>query len=171
MLKDMHELKATQAMQTAFQKPNQVIISTLCILEVLDVIRKRICEKETYVGLNEQARIALIEKINQKSADFVNFLILLEQKQQITFTDPATVLSQYLYDTLRLYKNNFSKNDIIANKVYMEKQYKFHGLGFYDLQHALNAKETNADELVSLDKGFNQLKGMKDFVNLKINVL
>jgi len=166
----MHESKATKAMQTAFQKPNQVIISTLCILEVLDVIRKRICEKEEYVGLNEQARAAIVEKINQKSTAFVDFLMQLEQRQQVTFTDPATFLSPYLFDTLRLYKNNCSVKDIIRSNQSFN-QYKFHGLGFYDLQHALNAKECQADELVTLDKGFNQLKDSKDFVNLKINVL
>ena len=171
MLKDMHEFKATKAMETAFQEPNQVIISTLCILEVLDVIRKRICEKERYVGLTEQAKSAIIEKINEKSAAFVNYLIQLEQRQQVTFTDPAIILRQYLFDTLRLYKNNCSKNDIICAKPFLEKQYKFHGLGFYDLQHALNAKECHADELVTLDKGFNQLKVLNDFVNLKISVL
>ncbi len=171
MLRDMHEFKATRAMQAAFQAPNQVIVSTLCILEVLDVIKKRICEKEKYAGLNDQAKAMIVEKINQKSAAFVNYLIQLEQRQQIKFTDPAIVLSRYLFDTFRLYKNNFSTNNIICSKQFMEKQYKFHGLGFYDLQHALNAKECFADEIVTLDKGFNQLKVSKDFANLKINVL
>jgi predicted nucleic acid-binding protein len=171
MLKDMHEFKATRAMEAAFQRPNQVIVSTLCILEVLDVMRKRICEKERYAGLNEQAKAAIIEKINQKSAAFVDFLIQLEQKQQIKFTDPAIVLSQYLFDTLRLYKNNCSTSNIICDRTFIEKQYKFHGLGFYDLQHALNAKECCADEIVSLDKGFNQLRILKDFINLRISVL
>ncbi len=171
MLKDMHEFKATKAMQEAFQKSNQVIVSTLCILEVLDVIRRRICEKEQYAGLNDQAKTALIKKINEKSEAFVNFLIQLEQRQQIKFIDPAIVLSRYLFDTLRLYKNNCSENNIICNNQFMQKQYKFHGLGFYDLQHALNAKECYADEIVTLDKGFNQLKVVKDFANLRINVL
>jgi hypothetical protein len=171
MLKDMHEFKATRAMQAAFQIPNQVIVSTLCILEVLDVIRRRICEKEEYAGLNDQAKNAIIDKINQKSEAFVNYLIQLEQRQQIKFTDPAIVLSRYLFDTLRLYKNNCSANNIICSNQFMEKQYKFHGLGFYDLQHALNAKECYADEIVTLDKGFNQLRGLKDFINLRISVL
>lgn len=162
-------------MKKAMEKDNQIIVSTLNILEIVEVIRKRITEKEYFVGLNQTAKSEIKNKIDQKTKDFMKIIMELSAQNKLMLTNPAKSVNEYFEDTFRLfaaYFGNVDKSDFcfICNHNIPDR-YRYVGMGHYDLQHALNAKECMADEIATFDKGFSQLNSIGEFSSLKVTVL
>jgi len=151
-----------------------VIISTLVILEIIEVIRKRITEKEGYVGLTEPAKRRIRTKIENKTREFIDKMTKLAHTGKAILADPDKSVKDYLQNTLNLCFTCFGDIDHFGYCFICKRQtpmrYRYRGLGYYDLQHAINARECSAEEIMSFDKAFYQLRNIQEFKSLKINI-
>jgi hypothetical protein len=152
-----------------------VVISTLVLLEVIDVIRKRVTEKEFYAGLGFAARRAIESKAQTKIQEFVNKTTRLAAQGKARIVDPDRGLADYHQETLRLSQPHFGmvdeSNQCPVCRRALALRYKFRGLGHYDIQHAINARDCLANELFSFDKAFSQMSTVGGFASLAVHAL
>jgi predicted nucleic acid-binding protein len=162
MLADRHKDKADVLFKRALQDGNKIIVSTLNLLEVVEVIRKRIAEDTKFIGLADMYTQIVANKITAASRLFIQKILDLAQQGHLLIIDPLTDLHDYFTSTLQLLIVNFG---VIAKSDYCficdrqtRPRYRYIGVGPHDLQHIINAKECSANEFVTFDKGFLRLK-------------
>jgi len=174
ILEDRHKDKATVLLQRATRDGNKIIVSTLNLLEVVEVIRKRVAEDTSFVGIDEVSKQAIANKISDASRVFIQKITELAQQDRLLIIDPSTALSDYLSSTLQLFVANFGVIDKSDYCFICEKQtrprYRYLGVGPHDIQHIMNAKDCSANEFITFDKGFLRLKNIFDTDKLTITV-
>jgi predicted nucleic acid-binding protein len=162
MLEDRHKDKAAILLKRAMQDGNKIIVSTLNLLEVIEVIRKRITEDTKFTGIAEVYKQVIASKISTTSRLFIQKILDLAQQDRLLIIDPSTELHDYLTSTLQLFIVNFGVIDKSDYCFVCDKQtrprYRYIGVGPHDIQHILNAKKCSANEFVTFDKGFLRLK-------------
>ena len=175
LLKDGNEAKAVKTLERLDRGNDKGIVSTLVILEILDVMRKRITEKESYQGESSSTRGQIKSKVDTKTREFMDKITKLAKQGKAAIVDPNKALGEFVTDALKLHSPHFGE---IVTQAYCPvcrgsfgPKYKYRGPGHWDIQHALNAKYTSANEIISLDGDFEQLKAIKDFSSLTITVL
>lgn len=153
-----------------------VIVSTLVLLEVIAVIRRKVTQKEQYVGINATTSAQIQTKIENEIRKFMDKITQLNAQGKAVLADPASSTIKYFADSLKEYKQVFG--DIETNdfcricKRNIPPRYSLRGLGHFDVQHAINARDLSASELFSFDQGFKDLqKYSKAFNSLKVTVL
>ncbi len=174
LLKD-HGDKADKVVEKLRQSDARVLVSSLVILEILDVMRKRITEREKFLGINAANRQQIEAKVNAKIREFMDLMTKLAKQGKVSIVDPDIGLRQYLGKTLGVHEPHFGqilKSDIcpVCSAV-IPSRYRYVGPGLWDIQHAFNARECTAHEIISFDHGFDQLRGIHQFDALKITVL
>jgi predicted nucleic acid-binding protein len=174
MLEDRHKDKAAVLFKWAMQNDNKIIVSSLNLLEVIEVIRKRIAEDTKFTGVAEVYKQIIASKISNTSRLFIQKILDLAQQDRLLILDPQTELHDYLLSTLQLFIVNFGvivKSDycFICDKQ-TPPRYRYIGVGPHDIQHILNAKECSANEFITFDKGFLRLKTLFGNDNLTITV-
>ncbi len=175
ILQDKHAKKADELFKRAEKNGDIIILSTLSILEVMEVIRKRVTERERFSDLTSKSKTEIENKVNEKIRRFIDETTRLEKLKRLLVINPSDSLDTYLKEVLRLFASNFGDIDkstfcFVCNHD-IPARYRYVGVGHYDLQHAINAKECAANEIASLDKGFSQLKKITDFSSLTITVM
>jgi predicted nucleic acid-binding protein len=175
ILKDSNEQKAVNAMARLERGDDKAIVSTLVILEILDVLRKRITERETYTGIDGSTRQRIKNRVDVKVRDFMDKITKLAHEGKAAIVDPDKNLQEYMLHARRFHSPHFGEIDTQSScpvcRGPFGPRYKYRGPGQWDVQHAFNAKYTSVSEIISLDHGFDQLVGASDFSSLRITVL
>ena len=175
LLQDKQYLKAERSLKRIEQGNDIALISSLVLLEIIEVFRKRITENEAYVGLTTEAKQKIKTKVEEKTRELIDKVTKLAQQKKARIIDPDKLLHNYFEETLRLINPNFGEiiefnYCFICNRP-TDMRYKYRGLGYYDVQHAINARDCCAKEIVSLDKAFSLLQNIPEFNSLKVTVL
>jgi len=153
----------------------KVVLSSLVVLEVLDVIRKRIIEKENAAAGEREYNRAMSE-IQRNMTKFVKVTTALSQQGKIIFSDSSRSVAEMLTETLKI-SNQMVPSAVpwkyckICNKPLMPHRTRHGGVGHYDIQHSLTAVECNCDELISTDQWLDKLRGTPDFESLTFVIL
>lgn len=174
LLGDRHQAKAAKLMERIDKGGDIALVSTLVMLEILEVIRKRITEAENYVGLTESAKRGIESKIKGKTREFIDKMTRLVGQGKAMLVDPDESLVDYFKKTLSLflpYLGDVERFDycfICRRRTAV--RYRYRGLGHFDIQHAINARESSANEIASFDKAFSQLHKISGFDSLKVTV-
>jgi predicted nucleic acid-binding protein len=175
MLNDQHAKKAQKLIERIDHGNDMVLISRLVILEVLEVIRKRITERENYVGLSESVKQQIKRKVDAKTIQFIDKVTKLAGQGKAQIVDPDTSIRQYFESALKVFQPYFGD---ISHLSYCFKckrntppSYRYRGFGHYDVEHATNARDCSAYEMFSFDKGVAQLQAIPEFSSVKITVL
>lgn len=175
LLQDKHHSKAEKSLKRIEEGNDTALVSTLVLLEIIEVIRKRIPENEVYTGLTSSAVKNIKTKIDEKTREFVDKLTKLSEQKKVKVVDPNKLLDSYFKETLSLLSPNFGEITEFDYCFVCDRntkmRYKYRGLGHYDLQHAINARDCCAKEIVSVDKGFSQLRNIPEFGSLKVTIL
>lgn len=151
------------------------IISRLVILEVINTIRKRIAEREPFVGLlknNEDVRNIIKSKIDYCIKEFIDKITKWESTGKLLIVDSQTPISDVFNTTFLMLYGLFgeitdSRRCRICKNAHDSYSYK--GIDHFDIQHALMAKESLTTEFVTFDVGYEQLR--PHFPEFSINIL
>lgn len=175
LLQDRHYLDAEKSLKRIEEGDDIALISSLIMLEIIEVIRKRITENESYVGLTADVKQKIKTSIDEKTREFIDKVTKLVAQGKAEIRNPEEPLEGYLKETLALFSPNFGEISefdycFICNRK-TNMRYRYRGLGHYDMQHAMNAKDCHAKEIVSVDKAFSQLRNIQEFNSLKVTVL
>jgi predicted nucleic acid-binding protein len=162
MLEDRHKDKAVALFKRIIDDDDKIIVSTLNLLEVIEVIRKRITEDTKFIGLTEVHKQIIANKITVASRSFIQKILDLAQQDRLLIIDPLTELRDYFTSILQLLIVNFGVIDKSDYCFICGRQttprYRYIGVGPHDIQHILNAKVCSAHEFVTFDKGFLRVK-------------
>jgi len=173
ILGDRHKDKAEFLFKKIFQDNNKILISTLNLLEVIEIIRRRVIESMPFAGVTPEVQQSIKDCVKEKTEFFMQKVIELVRQDKLYLSNPTKSIDDCLTLTLKLLTDNFGTVDttshcFICNKKTPER-YRYVGVGHYDIQHIIYAKECCADEFITFDKGFLQLKNF-DSSELKITI-
>ena len=144
-----------------------ILISHLVLLEVLEVIRKRITENEPYTDLGDDKKKEITDKVQEKTNLFLKALSRLIREHRVALIDSQKPVDQWFKATYSIFVS--SSGDISAHNYYPDggrralPKYQYRGVGHYDIQHALTAQEFSAGDLHTFDQGFVELEGHQEF--------
>ena len=169
---DFHYNKAEHIMQKIRDGTYITLVSKLVVMEVIDVIRKRIVDKEAFSGdLTHEKTREIKRRVDIKIKDFLNAVKDLENQGKIILVDLDATMRDILTHALKLLEQSFGRiittSRCNACRRNMDEKYRYRGIGHYDIQHALIAKGSNASVLVSFDKSFRDLSTSTEFKTLK----
>lgn len=155
------------------------LISMLSLMEIIDVMRKRITErtnKVTLDGMDESTRNYFVKGETDKQIKIlIASLTSMEKQKLIAFADFTAIdLKKVMDDVYSYSKNYFGQvrkfyQCSICRKPYESFSYK--GLGWIDIMHSYLALGLCADELVTGDKSFSILRTDAKFSSLKIVII
>jgi hypothetical protein len=144
------------------------IVPHLVLLEILDAMHKRLTERfsdaEKFDEIDEQKAAEIKKKVMTNIYSSIDLITSLSMEGKVLMINPQMPLDDYLAITLELYKPYLGymeeTNSCPQCHQKIAPKYRYRGTGFYDFQHAINAKECGAVELHTHDTFF------KDFVKL-----
>lgn len=175
LLKDRHYDNAKSLFYAVENDKYTVIVSTLVLLEVIEVMRKRITQKERYKGLTESLKKQLKNKIDEKIREFIDKTTNLAKQGKILILDPDENVSSYFQKTLNVLSPYFGNIAHTSFCIFCQRtrsfQYLYKGVGHYDIEHAFNAKLCGATEVFAFDYSFEHFSQIPDFNGLSFTVL
>ena len=146
-----------------------ILVSHLVLLEVLEVIRKRVTEKEPYSELNDEKKKEIMAKIQEKTNVFLKSLSQLIKEHKVALIDSQEPVDKWFKRTYSIYIS--SSGDISARNYFPDRRgnpaLRYQGVGHYDIQHALTAKEFSARALYTFDRGFSRLDNDRAFEGVR----
>ncbi|KAF5029865.1 PIN domain-containing protein [Methanoculleus sp. 10] len=146
-----------------------ILVSHLVLLEVLEVIRKRVTEKEPYSELNDEKKKEIMAKIQEKTNVFLKSLSQLIKEHKVALIDSQEPVDKWFKRTYSIYIS--SSGDISARNYSPDRRgnpaLRYQGVGHYDIQHALTAKEFSARALYTFDQGFSRLDNDRAFEGVR----
>lgn len=151
-----------------------ILVSHLVLLEVLEVIRKRITESEPYTDLDDSKKKEIKDKIQEKTNLFLKALSQLIREHRVALIDSQKPVDQWFKMTYSIFVS--SSGDISIHNYYPDgrrrtlPKYQYRGVGHYDIQHALTAQEFSARDLHTFDQGFVELEDHQEFEGMKFLV-
>lgn len=166
-MRDKNYKKSEEILKNAIENnETNILFSSLILLEIIDVIRKKTPEKELFQGKNAQVISNIENKIEEKITKILDIFSKWESSEKACLINPDISVDNY-------HKKTFSNLQICYGNVFCDFEkgkYYYHGPGNDDVQHALIAKNCHASELQSFDQGFEKFITMQEFENLKIVV-
>lgn len=167
--------QTVQQLIEQIENDNEVIlVSYLVLLEVLEVMRKRITEKEPYTTLDDDKKKEIKDKVQKKTDLFLESLSQLVKDHKVAIVNSQEPVDKWFKTTYSILRASFG--DISAPNYSSnggkKKSPKYHykGAGHYDIQHALTAKEFSAKDLHTFDQRFADLENYPDFKGIKFCV-
>ena len=154
---------------------DRALVSTLVILEIIGVIRKRITERENFLGLTDDVKAEIKKKIEDKTREFTDKITRLARQGKVLIVNPEKTLDDYLKNTLAVLSPHFGEiwysDYCFTCRRNIPERYRYQEFGHYDIQHAINARDCSGDEIVSFDRGIAQLQGVQEFDSIRVTVL
>jgi predicted nucleic acid-binding protein len=151
------------------------VVSYLVLLEVVEVIRKRIIQREHFNGDGQEEIDKIKEKVNSKVKEFMSYVKQLSYEGKLQILNSKISFEEHLVHSLNELMSisyniyNFNKCSVCRHPI--NPEYSFKGLGQVDIQHAVIAKNIQCDEFVSADQWFKTLIGKKEFEGIKITTI
>lgn len=153
------------------------VISTLVVMETIGVIRKRITEDFGFVGDSRSTNLDALEtEIEDATRKLIVGISTLVSQGKMIWDDPPLSIDKVFDDTLTMlrpykgeiwtaYKCGGCKAPLVA------PEYFYRGIGHYDIQHGIIAKEEQASELLTVDQFYDDLNQVPYFNPMKFVVL
>jgi len=176
MVDDKHTEKAHRLFKDADEKRVTIIASHLVLLELFDVIRKRIIENSQYNGISQNEKNELIRKWENKRTEVGEKISILWKQGNLVVKDPDIKIEDYYKTVYRYVLNGFGEIDkkewcYDCKKPLPKIKYKYRGVGHWDMQHVVIAKNLEAKQFFTFDRGFSEVKKNDDFKSLEISIL
>ncbi len=156
---------------------DEILISTLVFLEIIDKIREIIIESHESNEIVTK-RQDIIDETNQTINTVINKISKLESKGFVRIIDPIKTIADHYYEIYNISSNNYwnlKKGRLLKEdypgRIISKRLCGYDGAHHLDINHAINAIELKADELYTFDKGFHQIQKINDFSSLNIIVL
>lgn len=117
----------------------------------------------TYKGSSREVDLALLKKeIDDRILKFLDALSALVARDKLIWEDPRRSMEKVFAETLNILKEAFgSFGDAyeckFCNRTLPSPNYYYRGVGQYDIQHAIIAREMKASKLITFDRGFDVL--------------
>lgn len=167
--------QTVQQLIEQIEKDDEIIlVSYLVLLEVLEVMRKRITEREPYTIFDEDKKKEIKDKVQEKTDIFLESISQLAQDRKVAFINSQEPLDKWLTKTYSIFRVSFgdvsTPNYISSGGKKNSPKCHYKGIGHYDIQHALTAKEFFAKDLHTFDQGFAELENYPDFKGIKFCV-
>ncbi len=151
-----------------------ILVSYLVLLEVLEVMRKRIAERESYTNFDDDKKKEIKDKVQEKADIFLESISQLAKDRKVAFINSQEPLDKWLKTTYSIFKVSFgdvsTPNYISSGGKKNSPKCHYKGVGHYDIQHALTAKEFFAKDLHTFDQGFAELEDYPDFKGINFCV-
>jgi predicted nucleic acid-binding protein len=146
-----------------------ILVSHLVLLEVLEVIRKRITQMEQYTSLDDNKKEEIKDKIQEKTNNFIEILYRLVQEHRVALVNSQESVDTWFKATYSIFTTSFGDISTYnsGGKGNNPLRYRYRGVGHYDIQHALTAKEYSARGLYTFDWGFAELQGNQEFEGIQ----
>jgi hypothetical protein len=150
-------------------------VSYLVLLEVIEVIRNKVIQREHFNGVDQIEIDRIKEKANLKVKEFIDYITQLSTEGKVQILNSKVPFEEHLERSIKELRSidfriyNYHKCKICKQPI--DPVYAFKGLGQTDIQHAIIAKNIQCDEIVSADQWFNTLKGKKEFADIKITTI
>jgi predicted nucleic acid-binding protein len=146
-----------------------ILVSHLVLLEVLEVIRKRITQMEQYTSLDDNKKEEIKDKIQEKTNNFIEILYRLVQEHRVALVNSQESVDTWFKATYSIFTTSFGDISTYnsGGKGNNPPRYRYRGVGHYDIQHALTAKEYSARGLYTFDWGFAELQGNQEFEGIQ----
>lgn len=170
ILQEKHKNRAQQVQQLIDQikKDDEVIlVSHLVLLEVLEVIRKRITETEPYTDLDDDKKDKIKRIIQEKTNLFINGLSRLVRERRVALVNSQESVDTWFKTTYSIFTSSFGDISTNSGRGNSPPRYRYLGVGHYDIQHALTAKEFSARDLYTFDRGFAELQNYQEFNGIR----
>lgn len=152
----------------------KAVVSSLVLMEVIEVLRKRIIEREPHDSSATSKGTVLKEKAAKKIDLFLQTIATLDAQGKILVSDPPGTLQLHFQRSLSVYKGtDFRVEDTdfcFACRRGKDKTYRTRMMGQFDIQHALLAKHTGCKEIVSADKAFSTLNTLPEFSGITVKI-
>jgi predicted nucleic acid-binding protein len=150
-------------------------ISTLVLMEVIDAIRKRIPEHYKDDDSNPNVDDSLRKEIVRVEAELLDGITTLVGQNKLIWDDPKISIDKLLSEGWSLLRNSFgslgqSTECKACRQPLLAKRRYYRGIGQYDVQHAIIAREMKAKELITFDKGFQDIGTTPRFRTLKVTI-
>ena len=142
-------------------------MSSLVLMEIIVVIRKRIIESTPYSKLNKARQTEIREVVDAKTTSFIDMITSLADQKKVIIVNPKLMLTDYLEDCFFYLRKYFGR--VVESRL-PSRTLRYKGLGHYDIQHAMNARYCNANELISFDRAFVDLRRIDGFETMRISV-
>lgn len=155
------------------------VISLLTLMELGDVIRKRVTQRSNKLLLDAMIESRRNEFIKSETKTrikaLINSLTVMEKRGLVIFADFSPLdLKQIMEDVFEFSKDYFG----VVRKYYNcgvcrspHESYTYKGLGWIDLMHAFLAVELCVDSLITADKSFSTLTSDSKFNGLNIEII
>ncbi len=155
------------------------LVSLLALMEIVDVIRKRVTErtnKQTLNSMDDQTRAFYIKSESDKQIKIlINALTSMEKQGFINFADFTPLDLKKIMDNVYNYsKNYFGEVRKFNQCSFCRRPYEnfgYKGLGWIDLMHSFLAVGLCADKIITADKSFSNLRLDTKFSSLKIVII
>jgi predicted nucleic acid-binding protein len=177
---DYHYANAKQIIEKDIMKKRTIgLVSTLVLLEIIDVIRHRVTErtnKATMNHMDENTRKSYIKtESDKKITDLVNVLTQMENQGYVIFADFTPLDLKQIMDNVYVYSKKYFG---LIRKYFrcrfcrsFFEHYSYRGLGWIDVMHAFLALELCADGFTTADKSFKDLQTDPQFSELPIAII
>jgi hypothetical protein len=155
------------------------VVSLLTLMEIIDVIRKRVTERSNKLLLDAMVETRRNEFIKSETEarikTLINNLTAMEKRGLLIFADFTPLdLKQVMDDVFTFSKGYFG----MVKKYYHcgicrtpHESYSYKGLGWIDLMHAFLAIGLCVDSLVTADKSFSALSTDNRFSSINIEII
>lgn len=174
--RDRHYKKAEQVIDNIKSGKLNAITSSLTVMEVIDVIRKRITQWAAYGGHPSVTNLAPLKaEIEEIIQNFINGITAEAVQGHLILKDPNKSIEEMYEEASKILYSCFggfgNANDCkFCERDLPSPKYFYRGVGQYDVQHAIVARDLGASTLITFDKGFNALSSYTNFNTLKFDV-
>lgn len=158
---DKHYPKAKHLMEQIKLGKLHAAISTLGMMETIDAIRRKMTKNATYKGSASSTDMNWLEiEIDKKVIRFLKGIGALIDQGYLDLTDPIKPMDKVFDEAYKVLLCSFGsiKNDQgFQQNPAQPTGYYYQGIGQYDVQHAIIAKNAKASSLITFDEGFRDL--------------
>ncbi len=160
--------KAAKLIEAIINNPNQkIVVSRLVLVEVINVIRVKIAQKTAFNKLQNEKNKVDIKKISEGLiSKFIDIISRSAEILQVNtsidkiLTEVITLKDKIKGDIKEVHKCKICKRHF--------EGYIYKGVDHWDLHHAILARESKVNSLITFDTGFAELNNYFKSFNITI---
>ncbi|WP_174591681.1 PIN domain-containing protein [Methanocella conradii] len=158
--RNIGKTNAKNKINDILDRNDRIIISTLVLLEMIDVLRTRYIENNSSNDLNSAKKDKIKNTIELKIQKVIDVITQMELNGNLKILDSVKSVHEINSEIYSLSRSHFG--EIIPNPTPNSSNCVYRGMHHIDYHHALFAIECKADEIVTFDKGFSQINKIND---------
>lgn len=152
------------------------VASSLTVMEVIDVLRKRIPESYEHPTSDPSMKSAVEGKVDAVTKRFIDIITTYAKQGKLILQDPSILLTEYMS---KIVEDRKAIKPIVEMPI-MDicpkcrskgpPKYRPKTVGQYDSQHAMNAALLGATKYVTFDQPIKALGSVPRFKNIEFEV-